>query len=102
MKFTYNPRILRHLGTELITSDEIAITELIKNSYDAEATKVLIHFATNYDSIDLKSLANPIPKEVETEIKSLAESNLIIIEDNGKGMSYDTLQKGFFEVGSTI
>lgn len=102
MKFTYNPRILKHLGTELITSDEIAITELIKNSYDAKASKVLIQFADCYTSIDFKNLSNPIPTEVEAEIKLLATSNIIIIEDDGGGMSYDVLKNAFFEVGSTF
>lgn len=36
MKFTYNPRVIKQLGTELITSDSVAIIELIKNSYDAK------------------------------------------------------------------
>lgn len=102
MKFTYNPRILKQLGTELITSDEVAITELVKNSYDAKSSKVLISFVDNYQSIDVKNLLNPIPQVVEDQIKKICTDNLIIIEDDGKGMSYDVLKRGFFEVGSTI
>src|SRR5690606_18903988 len=53
---------------DLITDDFIAIFELVKNSYDAHATKVLIEF------------------------ENLNSSNAIIrITDNGKGMNYDDL-----------
>ncbi|HHQ4457402.1 TPA: sensor histidine kinase [Aeromonas hydrophila] len=51
------------LGKDLITSDLVAIFELVKNSFDARASKVDIYFH-------------------ESEI---------IIADNGKGMSYDDL-----------
>lgn len=37
-------RTLIHLGAELITSDEIAIFELIKNSFDAESKSVSVRF----------------------------------------------------------
>jgi signal transduction histidine kinase len=102
MKFTYNPRIIKHLGTELITSDEIAITELIKNSYDAKAKRVNIHFLSSFSSIDPKLLLRPVPEEIEKEVLKCEDGNLIIIEDNGTGMSYDVLKAGFFEIGSTF
>lgn len=43
-KFDVAARTLIHLGSELITSDEIAIHELIKNSFDAGSTRVSINF----------------------------------------------------------
>jgi len=51
------------IGKDLITDDNIAIFELVKNSYDARASNVIITF----------------------------EQNKIIIADDGKGMSYDDL-----------
>ena len=59
------------LGQDLITSDNIAILELVKNSYDAHATKVLITF----------------------------EENAITISDNGKGMTLDDIQNKWLFVG---
>ncbi|MDR0605472.1 MAG: ATP-binding protein [Bacteroidales bacterium] len=51
------------IGKDLITDDNIAIFELVKNSYDARANNVVITF----------------------------EENKIIIADDGKGMSYNDL-----------
>ncbi|RVT45630.1 sensor histidine kinase [Rheinheimera sediminis] len=40
--FRISARALRQLGAELITSDEIALNELIKNALDANASRVII------------------------------------------------------------
>jgi len=58
------------IGKDLITDDNIAVFELVKNSYDARANDVVITF----------------------------EENKIIIADNGKGMSYDNLLKKWLAV----
>lgn len=56
------------IGRDLITDDFVAIFELVKNSYDAHANKVIIEF------------------------ENLNTSNALIrISDNGKGMNYDDL-----------
>ncbi len=102
MKFKFNPRIIKHLGTELITSDEIAITELIKNSYDARAKKVKIHFLSSYAELDKRKLLSPLPPGLDAEMVTHAGQPIIILEDNGKGMSLETLENGFFEVGSDL
>jgi signal transduction histidine kinase len=52
------------IGKDLITDDFVAVFELVKNSYDARAKKVIITF----------------------------EQNTIRIADNGKGMSFDDIQ----------
>lgn len=102
MKFTYNPRIIRHLGYELITSDEIAITELIKNSYDARAENVFIQFLSSINEFDKNRSRVEIPEAIITSVEKLNSHGIIVIEDDGKGMTYEILQKGFFEVGSTL
>lgn len=58
------------IGKDLITDDNIAIFELVKNSYDAHANDVIITF----------------------------EKNKIIIADDGKGMSYNDLLKKWLAV----
>ncbi len=102
MRFTYNPRIIRQLGYDLITSDEVAITELIKNAYDAEAKKVDISLYSSSEDIKFQTLVQPVPDKIYKLIEENSSQSLIVIEDDGKGMSYDTLKLGFFEVGSRI
>lgn len=56
------------IGSELITDNFVAIFELVKNSFDADASEVNITFENIYSS-----------------------NAKIIIQDNGKGMDYDDL-----------
>lgn len=51
------------LGSELITDDEVALFELVKNSFDAEASQVDLYFG----------------------------EDKIIVADNGVGMTYDDI-----------
>ena len=69
--FKITPRIIAHLGEDLIKNESIAVLELVKNSYDAYATKVEIRFSDNE----------------------------IIIADNGKGMSFDDLKNKWLFLG---
>ncbi len=55
-KFSVAARTLVHLGAELITSDEVAVNELIKNSFDAESPRVKI------------DIVNPVPHQLVEEI----------------------------------
>lgn len=76
--FTVDAGLIQRLGYELVGRAETAVSELIKNSYDADATIV------NVDFID------------STEI-----GGTLIISDNGVGMTYDQLVKGFMRISST-
>lgn len=63
LKFKVSAELKNILGRDLITSDNIAIFELVKNSYDAHASKVEITF----------------------------DEDRIVIADNGKGMAKDDI-----------
>ena len=63
LQFRVSAELKNILGRDLITSPDIAILELVKNSYDAHASKVEITFDNDY----------------------------LAIADNGKGMSKDDL-----------
>jgi len=41
--FKIHPRVFASLGADLVTNDVVAVIELIKNSYDATATRVRRH-----------------------------------------------------------
>lgn len=68
-------RLITMLGDQLIKNELIALVELIKNSYDADASWVKVSF------IDFSS------------DYSLTATSKIIIEDDGCGMNADILKK---------
>jgi signal transduction histidine kinase len=72
-------RLLTMLGEQLIKNEQIALAELIKNSYDADAEWVKVRFVDfGFD-------------EKKKEIFKTKDSK-IIIEDNGCGMSMDVIE----------
>ena len=50
MKMTINTRVIQHLGKDLITSPDVAIVELIKNSIDAKAKNISLKL---YDMVSM-------------------------------------------------
>src|SRR6185312_9911793 len=68
------------IGRELITNDDIAIFELVKNSYDADSKTVKIVF---------KNIMKPIGSK---------DSKIVIIDD-GHGMSRDDIENKWLFVG---
>jgi signal transduction histidine kinase len=68
--FKLHPRVFQALGSELVTSDIVAIIELVKNSYDAFATKVDVRFYTDKQS-----------------------KHCLEIVDNGEGMDRATIDE---------
>ena len=43
-----NPRVINHLGKDLITTSDVAVTELIKNSLDAKASDIRLHIYNDF------------------------------------------------------
>ena len=81
MPFRPYARLMNILGDQLITDKKVAVIEIVKNSYDADATNVQIRFC-NMSNVGFNSL----PKEEQAYIE---------IEDNGCGMSDDVVAKIF-------
>lgn len=103
-KFEIQPRVIKHLGRDLITSSDVAIVELVKNSIDAKAGEIAIRI---YDSVNrVKYSAThlvDIPSDAYYLIPpSLANLPVCLIEDNGKGMNEHQLKDGFLSVGTSI
>ena len=73
-------RLLTMLGDQLIKNETIALIELIKNCYDADATVVKVTFEGF---------------EEDGEKYTITNNSKIIIEDNGCGMDEDTILKHF-------
>lgn len=70
-------RIIKILGEELISSEVIAIVELVKNSYDADATEVNINLDDVY-----------------------VEAGTITVTDDGIGMSEKKIKTVWLEPGT--
>ena len=79
MPFKPKAQILLQLGEQLIKSESVAVLELIKNSYDADAKKVTISM------IDVDK----------------PEAGYIEILDDGKGMDLKTVKTVWMEPGNT-
>ena len=97
------PRVVQHLGQDLITSAEVAVTELLKNSIDAQASQMNIHlYNTLADAIAGCNYVYPVPSSLSDYIpESFSDSPLCIIEDNGIGMSPLTLNTSFLSIGTS-
>lgn len=76
--FRITARVLAHLGEDLIKDESIALLELVKNSYDAGASKCIVDF---YFDI----------------FGSLEQ---ITISDNGSGMTLDTIENVWLVIGT--
>lgn len=75
MKFRPRARIIRTIGDQLISGPEAAVIELVKNAYDADASKVVIKF---------------IPPLRPGEGR-------ITVQDNGHGMTLSDIQDKWME-----
>jgi signal transduction histidine kinase len=73
LSFTVDAALLRELGERLIGQPHIALSELVKNSYDADATTCKIIFT---------------PESIE-------------IRDDGKGMSFREFRDFWMRIGTT-
>lgn len=103
-RIVIDPRIIQHLGRDLITSPDVAIIELIKNSIDAKSKIVNIHLFERFDKvIECKSFLTTLPKEVLDFVpENLKKSSVLIVEDKGFGMSTTQLEEGFLKIGTDI
>lgn len=91
-----DPRIIRHLGQDLITTSEVAIIELVKNSIDAKAKNINIRLYNNsfpQNMISTSILEKLVPAE-------LLKSSLLIVEDDGEGMADAIIESGFLTIGT--
>jgi signal transduction histidine kinase len=78
IRFSVDAGVIDRLGTELVARQETAVSELVKNAYDADAKKVILKFEDS-DSI----------------------GGTLFIEDDGLGMTRDQLVNGFMRISST-
>jgi len=78
VRFSVDAGIIDRLGKELVARHETAVSELVKNAYDADATSVIITFKESYKA-----------------------GGTLEIEDNGLGMTKEQLINGFMRLSSS-
>ena len=74
ISFSVESRILRELGERLVKKPEVALLELIKNSYDADAKTCVI---------------------------DIASTNTLVISDDGHGMTLSKFKNSWMRVGTS-
>lgn len=103
-KIVIDPRIIQHLGRDLITSPDVAIVELIKNSIDAKSQVVNLHLFECFDKVsECKNFATALHNEILDFVpEKLRKSTVLVVEDKGCGMSTSQLENGFLRIGTDI
>jgi signal transduction histidine kinase len=77
LHFTVDARLVEQLGQQLVPSDTMALAELVKNAYDADASNVTIDYMEN------------------------AEGPCLVVEDDGNGMTLEELELGWMRIGTS-
>ena len=78
VRFSVDAGLINRLGTELVSRQETAVSELVKNAYDADARTVSLTFV-NSESI----------------------GGNLVISDDGNGMTREQLIDGFMRISSS-
>lgn len=78
VRFSVDAGLIGRLGKELVARAETAVSELVKNAYDADATRVELTF-----------------EEAD------APGGILTIDDDGHGMTHEQLINGFMRLSST-
>src|SRR4051794_23369634 len=76
--FSVDTHVFRELGELLVGRDSTALLELVKNSYDADATLIVVTATSLADT----------------------EGGRIVIEDNGHGMDAARFKSGFLTIAA--
>ncbi|MEH7255760.1 ATP-binding protein, partial [Neobacillus niacini] len=87
-EFSVHSSVVLQLGNSLITDDITALIELIKNSYDADGSYVLLKVVTNEKLMIHDSFFK-------------GAHGYIIIEDNGSGMNTEDLIRGWLTISNS-
>ena len=87
LRFDINAAVVFRLGEELITDDVQALVELVKNSYDADATWVNV-------TIDTRAKNRWGRKYSDAK-------GAILVEDNGHGMDEPTIRRGWLTIANS-
>ena len=78
-RFTVDTHLFSELGALLVGRDSTALNELVKNAYDADASKVIVH----------------------GEGLATADGSIVVVDD-GVGMTAEAFERGFLRIASRV
>jgi signal transduction histidine kinase len=106
LRLEIDSHVIRQLGDELITDTGQALLELVKNSYDADASYCHVAVDTRHE----ETIEVPQPRGVtgmhergKDAEKSPPSHNRVFtgrltVTDNGEGMSFETIRRGWLTI----
>lgn len=77
LQFSVDSSLLFQLGEQLVTKPSVALAELVKNAYDADATQAIV----TMENVGRRG-------------------GTIVIEDNGHGMTFEEIQSGWMRIAT--
>ena len=86
-RFDIHAAVVFRLGEELITDAVQALVELVKNSYDADATWVKVTIDTRGPNMSGGNYVDA--------------TGFILVEDDGNGMDESTIQRGWLTIANS-
>jgi signal transduction histidine kinase len=97
LTFTVDSALLSELGEKLVETAHIALVELVKNAYDADATETIIKMIPNPDLRvevinDKSGIATIVGEPSGPEIQ---------ITDNGSGMTFQDVKDYWMRIATT-
>src|SRR5690606_8303492 len=94
--FKVSARTAKLIGLENFSTEEGAVIELVKNTYDADAKNCIIIF-----DLKKKKIKEKNEKEEEFEVEKFDKKNSsIYIFDNGVGMNDKIIQNQWMTIGT--
>src|SRR5207248_3272422 len=94
LRLEIDAHVIRQLGDELITDTGQALLELVKNSYDADASFCHVDVETH----ETYSVTLPGRSKGPSSIKTADLKGQITVTDNGEGMTLDTIRRGWLTI----
>lgn len=96
LNFKADAHLLQILGEQLIASERVGILELVKNAFDAGASNCLVRIENIPPSVSILEISDNLYNY------NKYEGPVIIIEDNGSGMTKKQIELGWLRPASTL
>ncbi len=97
LTFTVDSALLSELGEKLVETAHIALVELVKNAYDADATQTTVKIIPN-PTLEV-AVVDDGPRTAKIVARPAGPEVHVI--DNGSGMTFDDVQQYWMRIATT-